>query len=34
MHFLYLIRSTSRPSKTYVGMTESGHVFAHKHFWK
>ena len=22
MHFLYLIRSTSPPSKTYVGMTE------------
>jgi putative endonuclease len=22
MHFVYLIRSTSRPSKTYVGMTE------------
>jgi predicted GIY-YIG superfamily endonuclease len=22
MHFVYLIRSTSRPGKTYVGMTE------------
>ncbi|MEI6516784.1 MAG: GIY-YIG nuclease family protein [bacterium] len=23
MHFVYLIRSTSRPNKTYVGMTET-----------
>ena len=22
MHFVYLLRSTSRPNKTYVGMTE------------
>jgi len=23
MHFVYLIRSTSRPNKTYVGMPEN-----------
>jgi putative endonuclease len=22
MHFVYLLRSTSRPTKTYIGMTE------------